>query len=335
MTNATKTLAVFFVGTLVLALAASWGWSTASSAAFQNELLAVDTSAVQAIRIERSGNTSTRLQRSEDGWTVSPSDTSARYPARAQAVRQLLNTLPALEVGAVATRQPEKHPQYGVDSTGTTVTMLGDADAPLARLIVGRTRLRQPQSGRSSQNPLQRRQRRGTPVTYVRSPARPDVYSIEQSLRSVTTRSVDDWREKQLWSIARSDIQRIDLRYPADSSFALRRVASSDTTSSPGAWVSAGDTLSQSAVSSMLRVLSSPQADGFAETTPPDAFGDAQYEVRLQSSDGTQRSIRLRPAPSGPRYLAVADGFPYVVELQRSTWDRSVLRGRSALLTDQ
>jgi hypothetical protein len=332
MTNATKTLAVLFAGTLVLALAASWSWSSTSSAAFQDELLAVDTSAVQTIRIERSGSTAVQLRRSEDGWSVAPSDTSARYPARAQAVQQLLRTLPALDVDAVATRQPQKHPQYGVDSTGTTVTMLGDGSEPLGQLIVGRTQFRRPQSG-GGQNRLRRRRGRGTPITYVRAPDQPDVYSIEQSLRSVTARSVEDWRDKQMWGLARSDIQRIDLRYPADSSYTLRRVASSDTASTRDAWVSAGDTLSQSAVSSMLRILSSPQADGFAESTSPEAFGEAVYTVRLRLSDGTQRSLRLRPAADAGQYLAVADGFPYVVELQKSRWDRSVLKGRAALLS--
>ena len=332
MTNATKTLALFFAATLVLALATTWGGGTTSSAAFQEELFAVDTSAVQAVQVERPNGPSIRLERTSGGWSVRPSDTSAAYPADPQAVRQALNTLPSLEVATVATRQPDKHPQYGVDSTGTSVTLLGAADEPLGRLIVGRTRIRRPQSGGASQNPVQRRQRRGTPITYVRAPDRPDVYSIEQSLRSVTSRTVEDWRDKQIWGLARADIQRIDFRYPADSSFTVQRGATSDTATASDAWVSAGDTLSQSEVSSMLRVLSSPRADGFAESTAPDDFGEALYEVRLRLTDGSRRSLRLRPAPDAQQYLAVADGFPYVVELQASRWDRSVLRGRSALL---
>jgi hypothetical protein len=125
MTNATKTLALIFASTLALALATSWSWSTASSAAFQEQLLAVDTSAVQAVRIERPSRPSIRLAQTDNGWRVSPGDTSATYPAGTRAVDRLLGTVPALEVSAVATRQPDKHPRYGVDSTGTTVTMLG------------------------------------------------------------------------------------------------------------------------------------------------------------------------------------------------------------------
>ena len=335
MTNATKTLALVFAGSVALALAASWNWSGTSSAAFQSNLLAVDTSAVRAIRIERSAGPSVQLERSDDGWTVAPSDTSATYPASTQAINDLLRSLPNLEVGAVTTRQVDKHPRYGVDSTGTRIAMLGADGAPLGKLIVGRTRMRQPQRQGRAQNPMQRmRRRRGTPVTYVRSPDRPDVYSVEQSFRPVTRRGVEDWRDKQLWAVDRAQVRHIDLRYPADSSFTLRRAAPSDTAgaAAPDTWLSAGDTLQTAEVSSMLRTLSAPTADGFVEGTTPDSFGDALYTIRLQTADGSRRPLRLRPGPGEQHYLATADGFPYVVELRKRPWDDNVLRGRSALL---
>jgi len=334
MTNATKTLAIIFAGTVALALVTSWSGSGPSSAAFQEQLLAVDTSAVQAIRIERSGGPAVRLQRSDTTWVVAPTDTAAAYPADNRAVTQLFRTLPTLQVSAVATRQPDNHPRYGVDSTGTRVTMLGAGDEPLGSLIVGRTRFQSPQSQGRSPNPRQRMQRRrgGTPITYVRAPERPDVYSVEQSLRSVANRSVEDWREKRIWAVNRSAIQRVDFTFPGDSSFTMQRAAPGDTASAvgPSTWVSRGDTLSSSAASSVLRTLSSPQADGFATGTSPDALGEPRYQVRLHLRNGNRRTLRLYP-PSDGAYRGVAGGFEYVVHLQTSTWDE-VLRGRSALL---
>jgi len=337
MTNATKTLAIIFAGTLALALATSWSWSTTSSAAFQKDLLAVDTSAVQAIRIEHSDRPTVRLERSGGSWSVAPADTSVTYPASAQSVDQLLGTLPTLQVSAVATRQPDKHPRYGVDSTGTFVTMLGADNDQLGQLLVGRTQIQRSQSGGQRRTPM-RRQRRGTPITYVRPPDRPDVYSVEQSLRSLANRSVEDWRDKQIWALDRSQIQRVDFRYPADSSFTARRVSSGDTATTSNAWVSAGDTLSRSEVSSMLRLASSPEADGFVEDTSPKDLGDAPYEIRLHLSgrrSGTRRSLQLRPNLSGKHYIATATGYPYVVQLRADSWDQSVLQGRSAYLKNK
>jgi len=334
MTNATQTLAVIFAGTLALALATSWSWSTTSSAAFQQELLGVDTSAVQAIEIERSDRSPVRLERSGGGWSVAPPDTSVTYPANAQSVNQLLGTLPSLQVGAVATRQPDKHPQYGVDSTGTTITMLGDGDQELGQLIVGRTRIRRPESGGQRRNPMQRR-RRGTPITYVRTPDHPDVYSIEQSLRSLTSRSVEGWRDKTVWALDRSQIQRIDFRYPADSSFTMERATRSDTSAAPDAWVSAGDTLSRGKTSSLLRTLASLRADGFAENMTKEDLGEVSYTIGIELADGSRRTVQLRSDPAGRNYVATASGYPYVVEFRRQSWDRSVLQGRSAFLDNE
>jgi hypothetical protein len=335
MTNATKTLALIFAGALALALATSWNWSTSSSAAFQQALLGVDTSAVQAVQVDRPNDSPVRLERSGNGWSVAPADTSATYPADAQAVSQLLSTLPSLQVNAVATRQPDKHPRYGVDSTGTRISLLGAGNESLGSLIVGRTRIRQPQS-QGNQGPMQQmQQRRGTPITYVRAPDRPDVYSVEQSLASLTRRSIEDWRDKRIWAVDRSQIQRIEFTFPGDSSFTMQRAAPDDTTSAvgPATWVSAGDTLSTNATSSLLRRLSSPQADGFAEELGPEDLNNPRYSVSLRFTDGSVRTLKLSPAPTGDAYLATADGFEYVARLQKNEWDRSVLQGRSALLS--
>lgn len=336
MTNATKTLAIVFAATLALALASTWGGSSSSSAAFQGQLLSVDTSAVQAVRIERSGAPSVRLEQADGGWSVAPADTTATYPASSESVNRLFSSLPALEVNAVTTRQPDKHPRYGVDSTGTRVTLLGAGDEPLGNLIVGRTEMQRPQSQGRQQNPMQR-MRQGTAITYVRQPDRPDVYSVEQSLRSITDRSITDWRDKRLWALDRSAIRQVDFTFPGDSSFTMKRAAPSDTaaTGAPDTWLSAGDTLATTEVSSLLRTLSTPRADGFVENTSPEDFGEAPYKVLVQTADGSRRTLRLRPASGGENYVAAADAFPYVVELDKNQWDDAVLQGRSALLKDE
>jgi len=333
MTNATTTLSVVFAASFLFAVAASWGGGSRSTAVFEEAVLPVDTSAVQAVRIDGPDAPTIRLDRSEEGWSVAP-DEGPSYPASGLAVQGLFDALTALEVEAVPTRQADKHPRYGVDSTGTTVTMLGGDDEPLGQVIVGRTRMRQPQ-GSANQGPMQRMQRgRGTPVSYVRRPDRPDVYAVEQALQSVVDRSVEDWRDKQIWAVNRANIQRVDFRFPADSSFTMRRAAPRDTAraATPDTWVSAGDTLSSTQVSSVLRTLASPEADGFVTDATPERLGPARYEIQLHLRDGSTRTLRLRPGDAENSYVADADDFPYVVRLQRARWDTSVLQGRRALL---
>ncbi|PQJ34253.1 hypothetical protein BSZ35_06265 [Salinibacter sp. 10B] len=335
MTNATKTLSIVFVGTLLLALGVSWRGSDTSSEAFQGQLLPVDTSVVQAVRIERANEPSVRLEQGDGGWSVVPSDTSVAFPANEEAVRRLLSSLPGLQVDAVVTRQSSKHPRYGVDSTGTAITMLGSGDETLGQLIVGRTRIRRPQSRNQGRSRMrQMRRRRGTPITYVRSPNRTDVYSIEQSLQSITSRSVEDWRDKVIWNVDRADIQRVDFTFPGDSSFTMRRPSNSDTSSAvgPSTWVAGGDTLASRKATFALRTLSTLEANSFASGVAPNEVGPARHTIRLHLSDGTQRTLQLRPAPSGDAYRATAEGYNYVARLQRDTWDSRVLRQRAAYL---
>ncbi len=334
MTNATKTLSLLFAGSVLLALLTSWGWSSSSSAAFQEELLAVDTAQVQAVHIDRSDGSSLRLRRADNGWTVTPNDGSEKYSASPQAIDRLFSTLPSLRVNAVATRQPEKHARYGVDSTGTRVTLLDADDEPLGQLYVGQTQMQRPQSGGSRQQ--LRRQQRGSLITYVRPDGQPDVYSVEAPLRSVVGRPLTDWRDKQIWAVDRSKIRRIEFDYPADSSFTITRLAPSDTasTATPDSWISEEDTLDAGAVSPLLRTLASPRASGFINDLSPDTFGDAPYTIRLHLADDTQRTLRLRPAEESDNYAATAETYPYVVELNASQWDRSVLQGRDELLTE-
>jgi hypothetical protein len=338
MTNATKTLAVLFAATLALAVASSWSWSGSSGASFRTKLLPVDTSAVQAMRIAQGDGPTVRLQKADDGWTVRPDDAESSYPAQTSSVDRLLNTLPSLPVKAVATRQTDKHPRYGVDSTGTTVTLLGSGDEELGALLVGRTEFRSRNESDGKSSPMQRMRRQGTNITYVRAPDRPDVYSVEADLESMVTKSVTDWRDKTIWGVAESDIQRVQLTTAGDSAAAdtsvrFQRAVPSDTAASPKpTWISNGDTLSTDAVSSVLTTVASPRASGFAEATTPDELSDPIHTVRLTLSDGTKRTLTLYPDPSSTdTYLATASDYPYVARIQKRRWE-DVFKPRSTFL---
>lgn len=329
MTNATRTLAIIFGASVLLAVVVRWGGGSTSSAAFQTQLLAVDTAQVQSVEIQRSDGPSIRLSKSGGDWSVAPSDASESFPASAGTIENVLGTLRSMEVSAVATRQTNKHARYGVDSTGTRVTMMGAGDEPLGELIVGRTQMKQaPSSGQ--QNPMRRRRPRGTPITYVRSPDRPDVYSVEQSLGALVNRNVEAWRDKEIWSVGQSQINEVAFAYPADSSFTMRRVADSASSG----WLSQGDTLSTSEVSSLLRTISTPTADGFVEGTTPDELSNPLYTVQLQVGEAT-RTLRFYSTENDDTYHATASGYPYVAEMRASRWDRTVLQGRDAFLQEE
>lgn len=313
MSNATKTLALVFVGLLVLTGLVQWMSSPSASEAFQRDVIALDTAAVQTLVIDNpSRDAPVRLTRSDGPWRVQSGEGSA-YPASAEAVRRALGTLSTLNVNALVTRQESKHARFQVDSTGTTVTALGRDDQNLARLIVGKPTF----TGRQQAN------------TYVRPAGEASVYEVESFLPSQLNKDVEEWRDKSVWSLDRTAITQVDFEYPADSAFTMTK----STAQTGTAWTSTGDTLRTGAVGQVINQITDLRASGFAEGGSPDAFGDALHTLRIHLGSGQQKVIRLKPsAENEATYRATATDYPYVFEVRKSTWDRQVLRSRSALL---
>ncbi len=314
MSNATKTLALAFVGSLALVGLVTWTGGSPASEAFRGTVIALDTADVAALVVQDPDEEApVRLARAEGGWTVGRGEEGPRYPAEAASVRRALEALGALRASAVVTRQPEKHARFAVDSTGTTVTALDDDGDVLARLVVGRVSF-------ASQQPR----------TYVRPADDPSVFEVEGMLASRLNRDLEAWREKRVWTLDRAALTRIDFAYPADSAFSIERAVGE------AAWVSEGDTLQAGVVGQLVDELAALDAAGFAEDLDPEAFGTARYTLRLHLDGGEARELRLRPADGeeDTRYLVAASGYPYVFEVRKRTWDNRVLKARSALLRE-
>lgn len=308
MTNATKSLAIIFVALAVITAAVEMSSGPAASQAFTSKLISVDTSQVNKIVINKPGSPSITLSKSKNTWMVS-TEKGKQYPASRNAVKRALLQLNGLKVSSVATRDPQKYTRYKVDSTGTKVTLFND-DNQLGSLIIGAPQI---ESRREFNN-------------YVRRPSDKTVYAVQGFLGPSFSKKLNDWRNKTVWDVDRSDISQVHFLYPADSSFSIKRANANK-------WVSEGDTLSNTSLSPILRNLSTMRVDGFANALSVDDFGTEQYAIQLQLKSGEQHRLRIKSMPSdSTHYLGVAKGFPYVFKLNKSSWDRSVLKSRGDLL---
>jgi len=308
MTNATKTFAIIFVALAVITAAVEMSSGPAASQAFTSKLVSVDTSQVNKIVIDKPESSSLTLSKSDNTWMVSARG-GKQYPASQGTINRVLQQLNSLNVSSVATRDPEKYTRYKVDSTGTKVTLL-NGDKQLSSLIIGAPQI---ESRREFNN-------------YVRRPDDKTVYAVKGFLGPSFSKKLDDWRNKSVWDLKQSDISQINFLYPADSSFSIKRANANK-------WLSKGDTLAVMPISSILRPLSSLKADGFIDTLSVNNFGREQYAIQLQLKSGEQHRLRLKSSPTdSTNYIGVAQGFPYVFKLNKSTWDRSVLKSRSDLL---
>lgn len=308
MTNATKSLAVVFIVLLVVTVAMKWSSGPEASQAFRSELVSVDTAAVNKMVINHPLNPTVTLKKDNGGWNVTGQKPET-YPADARSIENAISRLNNLSVNSVATRQPDKYTRYKVDSTGIKVSLY-DGEKQLQSIYVGGMQ----RAGRRSIN------------NYVRLADENAVYVVEGFLKSTFSKGINDWRDKQIWDLEQSNISRVNFLYPADSSFTIRKVKGKQ-------WVSSGDTLSQTSVSTILSRLANFRASGFADSLSVDDFGNEKYAIQLELTGGERRRFRLRESPADTTiYLGITERYPYVFTLRKGTWDDYVLKSREELL---
>jgi len=309
MTNATKSLLIVFVSLLVITGLVKWAGNSSSSEVFQTQIVEVDTAQVNRIVIETpTQNRTITLRRGDPGWSVTGSGSGESYPADAAAVERALGQLNELNVKAVATRDPEKHTRFKVDSTGTRVTLY-DEDNELAGLVLGAPQI----VSRSEFN------------SYVRPSDEDAVYTVEGFLGSTFGRDLDGWRDKIVWELDQDRLSRIDFLYPADSSFSIEKAGENN-------WVSGEDTLQSGPVSRLTSRLATLRAGGFVDSLGTDRFGSELYAIQVRLDNGVQKTLRLKPAgDASNEYRAVATDFPYLFTVNRSSFDSAVLRSRKEL----
>jgi hypothetical protein len=281
-----------------------------TSEGLRAKLVDISPDAINKIVIENEGRGyPVTLRKESDTWMVENRAGDDSYPANQQAVESAVDQLNSLNIKALVTRDENKHARYQVDSTGTDV-MLYRGDNLMAHVVLGKPQF----VSRSEFN------------TYMRRGDESDVYSVEGFISASFNKDIDSWRDKQVWELNRNDIDRVDLLFPADSSYSIHRAGQES-------WVSDGDTLATRPVDSMINRLTNLRATGFWEGESPDDFGNELFAIQIQLSNGVQRTLRLKIDPDNDsRYQAVANEYPYVFTLSKSSFDNSVLKGRASLL---
>ncbi|HYW33771.1 MAG TPA: DUF4340 domain-containing protein, partial [Balneolaceae bacterium] len=220
MTNATKTLSAILFIFVALTVGVKLASHPSASKAFRGTIVNVDTARVNKMIINSpTKNKKITLQKKSHGWKVSGGGSKTLYPADHRRVSRALGMLTHLDVKAIATRNPKNYTRYKADSTGTKVLLM-NGNKQLAGLIIGAPQF------------VSRRQFNN----YVRPIGNKTVYAVNGFLRPAFSTSVNQWRNKKVWKLNRSKISAIDFKFPADSSYTIKKVDG-------GKWISNRDTL--------------------------------------------------------------------------------------------
>jgi Domain of unknown function (DUF4340) len=199
-------------------------------------------------RIELTRPTDTiRLLRSAGAWTVNG------HPADQSAVADFVGALAdSSATSELIARSASSHGRLGVDSTGRRI-VFAKGDQVLLDVVAG-------SDTRSYQS------------TYLRRDSEPEVYLYRGKLATFTNRALDQWRNRQIASVKRDDIDRIEIGHGSRTV----TIARADS-----GWTVGHARADSAAVGRLLTALADIRAISFATPAQTDSLDFTKPRLRL------------------------------------------------------
>ena len=229
------------------------------------------------------------------------------HAAVSDAGETLRSALEDAEVGQLVSRNPDNHGRLGVTpDSGHVLTIYAGGEAKLALIIGKRAEL--------------------FDRAYVRRPDDVEVFTLQGNLVNLARRGADDWRERQIVSAVRGDIQRIEYTY-GDTSFALAR-------DSAGWHVEpSGRAVAEGSVEPVLNNLAELRALGFAEDSIADTLSWESPSARVTvvgPDDARIAELEFIRREENVGYFVRRFGEPVVYTLSSFSGDQ-ILKRRAEL----
>lgn len=245
--------------------------NTSRTTNMKQELVSVDTSKVDQIKIYPQSQKGEELKLVKQGkvWQIS-SGTKSGVVAAGEA-NAAMNYFIKLRPLQLISRKKEKWNEYQVGDSSTHVQLLA-GEKVLADVRIGRVGFNQVPGGQFGAGGI---------FTYVRLEGEDEVYSVEGFLESTFNRSLNDWRDKSFARLKDATISKITFRYPADSSFVLEKRDQK--------WFAGSTAADSTAVANYIRQFEFKNATTFVEDFSPTTASDAA--VVFSNESGTVLTI--------------------------------------------
>ena len=213
---------------------------------FKESLVNGDSGKIDQIRLlpKRSKIMEIELKRNGSNWTVSQNGTN--YPADNMAINDLINSLNPLKTESVVSSNPNHFNDFELtDSTATRVKLM-QGSILMADLLIGKPEM-------SSNQDIS---------TYVRLYNEKVIYSVAGYLSLIANRDLDTYRSHTVIEGNKQDWSKLELIYPADSSFILEK-------QSEGKWHIGMVDINSAEVDKYLDPLQHMNHSKFAAQLPP------------------------------------------------------------------
>jgi len=198
-----------------------------------------------------------------------------KYPADPFAVRQVLQRLTSLRYWEPFTKDPKDHASVGVDSSGFRIAAFAGSRT-VADLYLGKEI-----STKMGDRPMT--------YTYMRAHGSKTVWKLKGSLKSLTRRDVNAWREPKILKLKRDEIFEISLTAPEGTVVLTRDPKEKDPKKRNKNWKIASATpplasIEQGDISRMASTLSYLRAKDFADKIKPAEAGldKPRYTISLK-----------------------------------------------------
>lgn len=242
-----------------------------------SNLISLDSAAVDRIEITSTGGRIV-LAREAGAWMLAE---PLRRKADQTAVGGAISQAGRMAVSTLASSNPQKQNVFQVDSTGTLVRLF-ERGTEKAALRIGKAGPTYTQ-------------------TYVRKEGSAEVYLVEGSLGWTFVKSVKEWRDKDIYRVARDSVNSIGFQY-GDTTFVLQRADS--------LWLLDGVAADQGKVDNFLNGLASLTADEFIDS----ALAAQPRPAGTVTVDGDQ--LVFLQHPTAGKYYVRTSRSPQLFEVQ-------------------
>jgi hypothetical protein len=227
-------LGVFGVLLIVAYLVLQKPGEASSSGESTGRLFEIDSLAVDKIEVKTAALDLSLEKKGVEWFIERPLSDKADQAAVANAIHEART----LSVSGMISSNPEKHPVFQVDSSGTAVTVYEKGSAKAA-FVVGKV------------SP-------GFTDTYVRRAGSNDVSSVTGTFGYVFNRALREWRNKTIFTVTQETIKEVKFQF-GDTTFTL---VHKDTV-----WVIGKDIADMSVTQSLVGGLSTVTVDDFIDST--------------------------------------------------------------------
>jgi len=271
MLNKNRNLVFAIVLIIALAILAIVKFSGNTTSNFRGSLDKFDAGLVNYLEIKSPNfENLVKLKKEKQDWFLNID--GKNFAANNQKIKSLISELNGTRIKRVVSTKKSSWKKYNTDdSLGTKINFYNNKDL-LSTIILGRFDYIQDKDNAAA---AYGGRPQGETVTYISIPGGDEVYSINSMLPIQMGKTIDDYRDKTLLKLDKSEIQKIDINNK-EYSYSLEKPDNS--------WLLDGKKTDSLKVNSYLNKLANLRGNTFSHSVPQNSLS-SELDIHLSNGN--------------------------------------------------